>query len=328
MKKAMIITLLLIFAVIASNGRMPRVWSSPDATVRFISELEVVGPNAIGTEFDVAVVVENVENLYGLSVKIYINETYFQYVSHTTTIPVETYPNPITPSPYAGILYAEVLPVRDEYYPGTHILEVAYSSKAPAPSFNGSGTVCVIRLNVTNIPIDVEYVDILAAKFTEIKLAGKGLPPPPIPFTSQDLTIRFDYTKPTITDIVQFPPPDNVQPSDDVIVNATVTDEASPIKTVILMYSTDNGNTWNNVSMSPIADSIYTATIPKQDYCTHVQYMIVAEDSAGNIQIEDNAGEYYTYHVVPEFGATPLIVLTPLTLAIIIAILKRKNFHK
>jgi len=327
MKKA-IIMLLLIFAVIVSNGKMPRVWSNPETTVRFISEREVLGPNAIGTEFDVAVVVQNVENLYGLSVKIYINETYFQYVTHTTTIPWNDTQTPVPPSPYAGILYAPVQLVRDQYYPTTHILEIAYSSMAPAASFNGSGTVCVIRLNVTNIPISEEYVDILAAKFTEIKLAGKGLPPPPILYTSQDLTIRFDYTKPTITDIVQFPPPDNVQPSDDVMVNATVTDEASSIKTVILMYSTDNGNTWNNVSMSPIADSIYTATIPKQNYCTHVQYMIVAEDSAGNIQIEDNAGEYYVYHVVSEFGATPLIVLMPLTLAIIIAILKRKNFHK
>jgi hypothetical protein len=160
--------------------------------------------NVIGTEFDVAVVVENVENLYGLSVKVYINETYFQYVSHTTTIPWNTTQTPVPPSPYGGILYAPVVKAKDEYNPATHILEVSYSSQAPAAPFTGSGTVCIIRIRVIDQPFDYEvlpddYIEVLIS-LVEVKLAGYGIPPPPIPFDSHDGVVHlwwrpFEYPK-------------------------------------------------------------------------------------------------------------------------------------
>lgn len=434
-KKAEMLLLLLIIAIALSNVKVPYViGDSETTTVRFISEVTELGPeNATGTEFLVAVVIEDVENLYGLSVKVYINETYFEYIEHTTTIPWNISQTPVPPSPYAGILYAEVWPVKDEYNPDTHVLEISYSSMAPAPPFNGSGTVCVFKLKVINHPRGGGYIDVIAAKFIEVKLAGYGLPPPPIPYTSEDLIIRMncqpaidiiapttnepvytqsgkpipvtynytedfpknvtitvfnatyiiatatitdlesgpniqrtddviipatvaegvyslnvtlctldelsvtatqadaivvDNTKPSITNIVQSPPSDNVQPTDTVKVNATITDNLSPIKKVILKYSTDGGTTWIEVPMAPITGNIYTATIPQKSYCTYVHYMVVAEDNAGNIQIENNAGEYYVYHVIPEFNIPVLVAMALLIPTIAMVILKRKNPSK
>jgi len=185
----------------------PKINASPGTEVKVIPSPINLGEGHVdvrGTEFDVAVVVENVEGLYGLSVKVYINETYFQYVSHTTTIPVENYPNPITPSPYPGILHGPVVKAADAYSPTTHILEVAYSSQAPAEPFNGSGTVCIIRLRLIAQPFEfeiapAEYITVLI-KLVEVKLAGYGIPPPPIPFTPYHGEVNI-YWRP-----FQYPP--------------------------------------------------------------------------------------------------------------------------
>ena len=195
-KKALVLSLLLLSLLaptVFSMGIKPSTANGGSAKVRFIPERSELGPqNEIGNEIKVAVVVENVTNLYGLSVKVYINDTYFEYVSHTTTIPVEDYPDPIDPSPYPGILYENVVAAKDEYDPDTHILEVAYSSQAPAPTFNGSGTVCTITLKVINHPIGDGSINVLAAKLVEVKLAGYGVPPPPIPYTSEDLVLTMN----------------------------------------------------------------------------------------------------------------------------------------
>ena len=143
--------------------------------------------NVVGTEFTFAVVIEDVTELWAFTVKLYVNQTYFEYVSHVSTVPVEDYSEPIDPSPYAGILHADkaaLTKVKDEYDPSTGILEVSYSTTAPSTPFNGSGTVCIVTLRLKNQPFTYEiepadYINILI-DFKETKLAGYGLPPPPI----------------------------------------------------------------------------------------------------------------------------------------------------
>jgi len=203
MSSLLLVTLLIGMLAIAA----PKVAADATAEVKVIPSPIDLGTghvNVVGTEFDVAVVVENVENLYGLGVKVYINTTYFEYVSHTTTIPVESYPDPVPPSPYGGILHAEVTPAKDEYDPATSILEIAYSSKAPAEPFAGSGTVCVITLKLIRQPFDYEvlpddYIEVLIP-LVEVKLAGYGVPPPAIPYTPYDGVVNvwwipFEYPK-------------------------------------------------------------------------------------------------------------------------------------
>ena len=193
--------LLAAVLLIGTLTMLPPLRASSTATVRVIPspiDLGVGHVDVTGTEFTVAVVVEDVENLYGLSVKVYINETYFEYVSHTTTIPVEDYPDPIDPSPYPGILHAEVVAAKDEYDPDTHILEVAYSSKAPAPAFTGSGTVCTITLRLKYQPFDYEipgeFIPV-EIELTEVKLADNSVPPQAIPYTPYDGVVNV-YWRP------------------------------------------------------------------------------------------------------------------------------------
>jgi len=129
---------------------------------------------------------------------------------------------------------------------------------------------------------------------------------------TEENAVIIDNTSPTITDVAQLPA-ENVQPTDDVKVNVTITDNLSPIKNATLLYSTDNGTTWNEIPMTRLTGNIYTATIPKQGYCTHVTYKIEAYDEADNKQVEDNAGQYYVYHVVPEFHIAAILMLMLIT---------------
>jgi hypothetical protein len=174
--------------------------SAATTQVRIIPSPKALGTghvNVIGTTFEVAVVIEDVTNLYGFGIKIYINNTYFQYMSHVTTVPWNTSTVPVPPSPYAGILYSPFAPVKDTYDSLTSILEVAYSSQSPAHAFDGDGTVCVITLKVIAQPFDYEiapddYLTVLI-HFAEIKLAGYGIPPPPIDNDAHDCEVQLWY---------------------------------------------------------------------------------------------------------------------------------------
>ena len=53
----------------------------------------------------------------------------------------------------------------------------------------------------------------------------------------------------------------------------------------------------------------YEGQIPGQPAETEVQYKITAYDNVGHLAVEDNAGEYYIYTVIPEFPSIALIAI-------------------
>ncbi|MEM2971436.1 MAG: right-handed parallel beta-helix repeat-containing protein [Candidatus Bathyarchaeia archaeon] len=131
-----------------------------------------------------------------------------------------------------------------------------------------------------------------------------------------------DDMPPEISDPWQDPPPDNVQPLQNVTVWVNVTELGSGIKNVTLWFSLDNGTTWTALNMTalPIPSDTtitYEATIPGYEYCTWVSYKIVAYDNAGTNATKDNLGYYYKYHVIPEF---PSAIIMPLFLTSILLI--------
>jgi len=134
-----------------------------------------------------------------------------------------------------------------------------------------------------------------------------------------------DTTPPNVTDVFQFPDKDNVFPEDEVKVNATVTDAVSGVKQVLLNYTNGNG-TWIAVEMAKLEGNIWNGTIPAFDYCTWVNYTIIAEDKVGNIiTTEEVYGYQYQYHVIPEF---PLFLITPLFMvATLLAVVVYKRKH-
>jgi len=146
---------------------------------------------------------------------------------------------------------------------------------------------------------------------------------PVIPHTTEPATYKLaDETPPIIESVTQVPPPENVQPTDKVYVNATVTD-ISGIKNVTLWYRV-NGGEWNAIPMDNLEGDIYNATIPAYNYCTTIEYYIEAYDNAGNKAVSPTIN-YYTYHVIPEFANIAIGILMLLVFTFTAVCLKRKK---
>ena len=137
--------------------------------------------------------------------------------------------------------------------------------------------------------------------------------------------IEPDNTPPAIGTPVHTPEiPDD---GEAVTVSANVTDAATGVRPdgVILSYSTDDGETWNNVTMSKTTGDTYEGIIPGLPAGTHVKYMIIAYDNAGNFEVEDQLGDYYVYTVITEFPNWQIIALTLLLIGIILVIMRRQQ---
>jgi hypothetical protein len=61
--------------------------------------------------------------------------------------------------------------------------------------------------------------------------------------------------------------------------------------------------------MQKTTGDTYQGEIPGQPAGTHVQYKIIAYDNVGNPAVEDNAGSYYVYTVIPEFPSAIVLLL-------------------
>jgi hypothetical protein len=150
-----------------------------------------------------------------------------------------------------------------------------------------------------------------------------------IVFTPSQLT---DTSPPIIGDITQTPAIDHVLPSDNVIVSANVTDTESGVSEAILSYTTNDGATWQNVTMIWNSTTcFYEGVISSQSNSTRVKYKVLACDVAGNLAISDNGGGYYVYDVVAEFFTfwyqlAALLLLT--TMATLVGKTKRMRRQK
>ncbi|MEM2780470.1 MAG: NosD domain-containing protein [Candidatus Bathyarchaeia archaeon] len=136
-----------------------------------------------------------------------------------------------------------------------------------------------------------------------------------------------DDIKPEIGEPSQNPPPENVQPYQDVTVTVIVTDYGSGVKNVTLWYNLNNGTTWITLNMTELAANTYQATIPGYGNCTWITYKIVAYDNAENMAVKDNNGYNYRYHVIPEYppATLPPLLLLIATFTAIIKSKKRKR---
>ena len=311
MKKELILTtmalaslvMLLLFAGTVRGGNS----TDPTATV-FVS-----APNYMKTlgTLKVDVNISDVAGLYGWEFKLYFNNSILNYTAFTVT------GHFLESSGYMTF----PIDKSNNNYNATHGLVWLADSLVGAPAgVDGNGTLVTITFNVTNYgTANLIFEDLLPSMpGTNVKLGDKSANQ--IQNVAIGKTIIVDATPPEITNVVQDPPAENVQPTDYVKVNATVTDTYSSVKNVTLYYSTDNGTTWNQISMTSLNGDIYNATIPPENYCTYVRYKIVAYDEAENMAVNDNAGAYYIYHVIPEFSTLiPLIlIITAATIAVVL----------
>lgn len=111
-----------------------------------------------------------------------------------------------------------------------------------------------------------------------------------------------DASPPSLTGISYSP--QTPTPDDAVSVSVKATDPCSGVSSVILIYSTNGGESWTETTMTSGNDA-YTATIPKQEDGTTVQFKISAEDNAGN-SIESEVLSYTVRAPAPPIPGFPL----------------------
>jgi len=120
--------------------------------------------------------------------------------------------------------------------------------------------------------------------------------------------------------------PQQPLPTDTVKVSANVTDDLSGVHDVILSYRTNISLTWTNVTMTYNSTSfLYEGSIPTQLLGTNVTYMITAHDNVGKQTVNDNAGSYFTYMVIPEFPTLISVILLLCAVTPLLMFLKRRR---
>jgi PKD repeat protein len=140
------------------------------------------------------------------------------------------------------------------------------------------------------------------------------------------LTVR-DITPPIISMVTQSPPND-VGIAQLVNVSASIVDVGTGVKNASLTYSHDNGSSWERPRpmIYNSTSGLYETIILGHIYGTRIIYKITAYDNAGNVVTENNAGQYYSYEVIPEFSTIFAILLFSLmTLAVMVC--KRRISH-
>jgi len=172
--------------------------------VRFISEISQLGnpitmPDIVGSTFKVAVVIENVTDLYGFDISTNWTTNYIRYVSHVFTVPASSFPPPNPPSSYEGALNPPIIKVKDEIneggIPGSYLGAMSWQcavSMTPALGQNGNATACVFTFRVVDQPY--YYAGPVVATnvtlhFVNVDLATHEALP--IPYNAEDLNIQL-----------------------------------------------------------------------------------------------------------------------------------------
>jgi M6 family metalloprotease-like protein len=131
--------------------------------------------------------------------------------------------------------------------------------------------------------------------------------------------IRPDHTPPSI--LIQNTPPPEWSTYQSALIQAKITDtgeNSSGVRNASVVYSPDQGKSWNSIPMSPGPSDIYSATIPPQN-SSEVMYYIEAYDYAGNLAVANNGGKYYVYGISQT--VVVLLILVPVsTILVVIAV--------
>jgi hypothetical protein len=206
-KSQIAVSCIIIALILGMVFAYTKVLANDEIYIRAVADVSELGdsvsmPNIINTTFSVAIYVEDTNltsdmDLYGFDIQFNWTTQWIHYTSYTVTQPIEDYPNPIPPSPYAGILHADTMKLKQTVSeagsipssePGT-MAWIGYSSVGDASSFNGSGTICVFNFKVIDQPYDYEGAKTIKIHFTKTDLSTPA--PGPITHTAEDLEITL-----------------------------------------------------------------------------------------------------------------------------------------
>ncbi len=122
--------------------------SSAQASLQTIIQVEPYRSFAeVGQTFTISVTVKDVQNLYGLEITLYWNQSILKAMDVDVRLGFESHGD--------GVLHEILGPANVQIYENETTQEqgkyvLVASSIAPAPSFNGSGNIVRITFNVTN----------------------------------------------------------------------------------------------------------------------------------------------------------------------------------
>jgi hypothetical protein len=137
--------------------------------------------------------------------------------------------------------------------------------------------------------------------------------------------IKLDKTPPIIETPTRTPSGD-VQPYQPVKISVNATDTLSGLQNITLVYSFDNGTTWETPEPMILnsTTNLYEAIIPGQPADTWVRFKIIAYDYAKNNVTIDGTEPYCVYQVIPEFSSNNLLAIF-LSITLFVAIFSIKN---
>ena len=237
LKKANSLLLLLLLSL-SLLGAFPA-FALSEVYLKAVADVTELGDpvlqtDVVGTTFSVAIYVEDTNlatpmDMYGFDIQFNWTTQWITYTGYTVTTPVENYPDVQPPSPYPGILHADVMKLKEAVdesasiplaEPGT-MAWIGYSSQSPAPSFNESGTICVFNFLVHNQPYCYEGNATIKIHFIKTDIASTT---GPISHTAVDLEIplycrKFEYPASPMLKVL---PEEIVAPSGCVGQNFTV----------------------------------------------------------------------------------------------------------
>ncbi len=175
-----ILTILLVATIIGAPFPSSSFTASAGTTTVSVNPaLTEYAMNAVGQEFTITVKIVNVTNLYGFDIKFRWNTTFLDYVDHSVKVPKDTYLD--------GVLWNPVLQLADDVNATAGTYWIAYSSMAPAPTFNGAGTVFNMTFRVKYQPVQPELTANITLDLYSTDLAAKG--GAPIAHTKEDGTV-------------------------------------------------------------------------------------------------------------------------------------------
>jgi len=312
-----------VFPVSATNGA--KVFVDPASIITDTAQ------NPVNSTIQVNVTIANMTGLYGLEFKMRWNSSLLTGVS------------------MEDLLFGDVPPGEEgNVWKLKHVVspdEVWYSYTYMDAEQAIAGGYAPIDINVTTNPPDgkrtvavvtlqVEREPTITEGFLETALeiyvskAGDMLADP-ITHVVEDGYFKLDLYIDDIPPSIEPPtrePAGDVSPDQEVEVSVNVTDVHSGVKNVTLSYTTDEGVSWSNVTMSyNSGTSLYEGTIPGQTADATVEFKIVAFDNSNNSAVEDNAGAYYVYVVIPEFQTLLSLFVTIFVITALIILIKRKR---
>jgi len=138
----------IVFALLLSLSVTIKPVASGATSVIVDPSITEYSGNAVGQQFTVAIKIADVTNLFGFDIKFRWNTTYLAFVSRSIRVPKDACPD--------GVLWNPVINVTDQVNTSDGTYWIAIASMWPAPTFNGSGTVFTITLQIINQPVSPE----------------------------------------------------------------------------------------------------------------------------------------------------------------------------